>query len=449
MKTKVIIKNTVVVKNPPDAVVSLLKTKLTYSNPQYVQAVKNGRYIPNSMPRTVQFYKERDSKLMVPKGYMHHVLYLLGSKTKVVDRTVAPDIDISFKGTLRPYQNKATKDILNRRFGVLKAATGSGKTVMGTFIASKRKTTTLVVVHNKELLYQWVDAFKQFTDTKEIGIIGDGKYKIKPITIGIVNSVTKKVDELNKEFGLVIYDECHRVVSPIWMNIINNMYCKYQLGLSATPYRSDKLTDVIFQLVGPTLHEVNKRDLQRTKAVLEPKIVRCSTQFEYRFNQDYAKMISKLTEDDARNERVINRIINDYNTYKEPIMVVSDRVSHCEILHKLLRLNSRIKTVVLSSKVPKKERKQVVEQLKNRKYDVLISTTSLLGEGFDAPILNALFLTTPIKFSGRLIQIVGRILRPSKGKQPRVYDFRDPLTPVLRFSGFSRDKVYKANGWNQ
>jgi len=445
-KTKVIVKNTTIIKKPPTAVSSLLKDNLTYPNPAYVQAVKSGRFIPSNMPHTVQFYKENNDKLMVPKGYTRYVLYLLGSKTKVIDRTVAPPFKIKFKGELRSYQDTATKRMLKRRFGVLKAPTGSGKTVMGTYIASKRKTTTLIVVHNKELLHQWINAFKQFTNIKDIGVIGDGKYNIKPITVGIVNSITKKVDELNKEFGLIIYDECHRVVSPIWMNIVNNMCCKYQLGLSATPYRSDKLSEVIFQLIGPLQHEVNKSELH--KAVLEPEIIRCTTQFDYRFNNDYSKMISALTDNEPRNTRIINTIIRDHKTYKEPIMVVSDRVSHCETLQKMLNLNSRIRTIILSSKVPKKERAQVVQDLKNKKYDVLISTTSLLGEGFDAPILNALFLTTPIKFSGRLIQVVGRILRPSKGVQPRVYDFRDPLVPVLRFSGFARDKVYKTNGWS-
>jgi len=103
----------------------------------------------------------------------------------------------------------------------------------------------------------------------------------------------------------------------------------------------------------------------------------------------------------------------------------------------------RVKCELLHGGTDRKERARIVGDVRNRKVQILISTLSLIGEGFDAPNLTALFLTTPIKFKGRLIQTCGRILRPEKNKNPRIYDFRDTNVKLLRYGGINRDKIYK------
>jgi len=449
MNTKVIIKGSTLLKNLPQPAFFKVKDILTYENPKYKQAKKNGRWIGNDLKPYLYFYKEKGSSLIVPRGMVGKVCKLLKIPTsEIIDFTVAPPINISFKGVLRKYQEIAVKDMLGRRYGILQGATGSGKTVMGTAIAAERKVKTLVIVHNKELKNQWIQAFKEFTNVTDIGVIGDGDCDVKDVTIGIINSVHPKAEVLKNEFGLVIYDECHRAIGDTWIKTINTLRPKFHIGLSATPYRSDGLTNALFHIVGPIIHRVNRKYLENTGAVLVPRIVRIQTRFFYTFRNDYSTMLSTLTRDDTRNILLANTIIKEFQTYKEPIMVVSDRVSHCDVLAFLLKDIAGLKPVVIHGKLNKKIREQAVKDLKSGKHNVLVATVSLLGEGFDAPDLNAIFLTTPIKFSGRLIQIIGRILRPSKdGKQPRVYDFKDTLIQVLRWSGFARDRVYKEHGW--
>jgi superfamily II DNA or RNA helicase len=461
---KIVIASAVLVRNISQELEEKIKADLIFKNNKYEQAMKRRKqakahYTINIDPY-VYFYKRKGSALVVPRGYMNTLLhYCKGKEVKIIDKTVQPKADISFIGKLRQYQEKGTKATLKSRYGILEAATGAGKTVMGTYITTKKKTKTLIIVHNKELLYQWVEAFSTFTNLskEDIGIIGDGKYDVKDVTIGIINSVSKKCNNLRDSFGFVIYDECHRTLGNTWVQVINSLKPHSHLGLSATPYRSDGLTKALFRVVGPKLHKVQRKLLEDTGAVLIPEVYSIPTRFRYSTNKarsEYSKMMSELTNDELRNVLITKQIFADFKKYGEPIMVVSDRVSHCKELGEELNTYVKLNPVVLHSGMSKKkdgdafvDRKQAVKDLKAGKYNVLIATVSLLGEGFDAPNLSAIFLTTPMRFSGRLLQTIGRILRPSGDNMPRVYDFKDNLEEVLRYSGFARDKIYKAHNW--
>lgn len=448
--TKIIVSGSAILKNVPRGKFKILSEELTFLNPEYQQAEKSGRST-HGIPKFKMLYKARGSStMMIPRGSTGEACRLLKVPLKeIVDHTVAPPIDITFKGVLRDYQEGAVEAVLKKRYGVLCGATGSGKTVMGTAIASARGLKTLVIVHNRELQEQWVKAFKKFTNITEIGIMGGGKYEVGNVTIGIINSVHKVADQIKDSFGVVIYDECHRAMGSTWIKTINIIRPKFHIGLSATPFRRDKeTTKALYKLLGPLLHTIDTKHLEDTGAVLVPRVARVQTRFSYRFNNDYSKMLSELTQNWNRNVLVGNTIINEYKKYKEPLMVVSDRVSHCEELHEIIDKECGIRSVVVHGKLKKEDRKKAIQGVRSGKYNTLIATVSLLGEGFDAPDLNAIFLTTPMRFSGRLVQLVGRILRPSdSGIGPRVYDFRDSLIKVLRNTGFARDRVYKSRGW--
>lgn len=451
-----IISSTVLLTELPSGIVPMLKRELTFVNPAYVSAKKNNRYIPASLPEYLHYYDfmpelDKERSLIIPRGFMNRALSIMqGVPLQINDKTVRPAFEIQFTGNLREYQNSAIKDVLKYRYGVLEAPTGSGKTVCGIATLAARKTTTLIIVHNTELLNQWKEALLKFTNIKEsdIGFIGNGHFNVKPVTIGIINSVTKQVRDIYDKFGFVIYDESHRAAARTWITVINGMKPYFQLGLSATPFRGDGLTKLLFSLIGPKLHQIDRKQLEEISAIMVPKIIKVKTDFRYQFKQDYSDMLTTLSTDSSRNRLIAGQIISDYRAHQEPIMVVSDRISHCADIESILNSYSKeLSTLVLSSQIPKKQRRQGVEDLRKGKYNVLIATLSLLGEGFDAPDLNALFLTTPVKFSGRLIQSVGRVLRPSNGKPPRVYDFRDSFVGVLANSGWARDRVYISLGW--
>jgi len=123
------------------------------------------------------------------------------------------------------------------------------------------------------------------------------------------------------------------------------------------------------------------------------------------------------------------------------VLVVSDRVAHCEVLSQKLQ-NLGSETELLTGRTPPDTRAQIVQKVQEGKVQVLLSTLQLIGEGFDCPGLSTLVLATPIKFEGRLMQVVGRVMRPQKGKKAQVIDYVDVKIPVLRRSATARTEMF-------
>lgn len=451
MTTTFKISKGVICSNLPNKAIEKIEKDLTFTNPIYANAMKQGRYISSDIPAVLELFEYGNDKVWIPRGYIFYLIRWMkenNHKFKVKDHTLLlKPLDLKFRGELRPYQMEAAKDMLSYPVGVLDANTGSGKTVMLIYIIVQRQQPTLIIVHSKELLYQWEDRILQFTGESS-GLIGDGKFNVKPITIGIINTVKNNIDKLSDKFGMVIVDECHKIAANSYMDSLQEFPAKYYQGATATSFRRDGLGHTIFASIGPKKHTINKQMLFDTKAVLIPEVFRIGTNFHYMFLNDYSTMIKKLTEDEKRNELICSTIHSDFALKGESTLIVSDRKKHLETMQKTLKNRHGDESLVLTGSTRKKERKEIVEKIKNGQCKILFASLSLISEGFDLPDLTVLFLTTPIKYKGKLIQCCGRILRPKKGKRPRVYDFRDNMTDVLKYSGYSRDRVYKTE-WNK
>jgi superfamily II DNA or RNA helicase len=161
------------------------------------------------------------------------------------------------------------------------------------------------------------------------------------------------------------------------------------------------------------------------------------------YTDNYSEVITKLTNDEYRNTLICKEIASDLKKFDEAILIISDRKKHVNLIQEMLSDDFGIPSICLTGGINKAKRTEYVDKIRKKECKVVLATTSLIGEGFDAPYLTALFLTTPIKFSGRLIQACGRVLRPEKSKVPRIYDFRDNKIQILKYSGFGRDRVYK------
>lgn len=424
------------------ATVSAIKTALTMPNPVYESAIAHGR-AGWGIPAALRFFTETETALILPRGFGTELARLLGPGVVWPDnRRVLPEINLTFGGELRDYQQEAVVSVLERTQGVLEASTGAGKTVMALALVAARRQPTLILVHNVELLHQWQKRIRQFLGV-EAGQIGAGKCDVKPLTVGIVNSVRTRLDGLTPHFGHLVVDECHRCPSSMFTDCVKAFDARYLLGLSATPFRRDGLTKVIGFYIGPVLHRVDPGRLRDIGAVLRPEIVDRETAFVFGGDAsgDYQAMLSALVENEPRNELIAADIHRELSRGAGTVLVVSDRVAHLEALSACLSRREE-DMVLLTGATPKKQRKAIVERLACGDMRVLGSTVQLIGEGFDAPGLSSLFLATPIKFSGRVLQVVGRVLRPKDGKTPRIYDYQDNHVGVLKASAKARQRVF-------
>jgi superfamily II DNA or RNA helicase len=424
-----------------------LQDKLTIDNPQYHAAKKYGRWVGKNFKQKLFFYQLDESGIVFPRGFAAQAVALcktyMGQGPKIEDkRRRLPEVDFSFQGELRPYQKEAVDDVLRKHFGVLVAGTGSGKTVMALEVIAQRRQPALILVHSRELLHQWEERIMQFLGIKA-GLIGDSKYDIQPLSIAIVNTARKKLDALVPCFGHLIVDECHRVPAALFTEVVKRFDSYFMLGLSATAYRrEDGLTPLIYLYMGDRSHQVDPRKLAQSGAVLKPEFVQRATGFKYVFRGNYQTLMNSLTKNEARNQQIADDINAEARETAGIILVVSDRVAHCQILAKLLA-EKGLQASVLTGKQPAPARSAIVEALHRGEVKILVSTLQLVGEGFDAAGLTTLFLTTPIKFTGRLRQVIGRILRPAAGKLPKVIDYVDEGVGVLRNSARIRRQAYE------
>ncbi len=430
----------------PFALEKAVKDRLTIDNPKYVSAKKYGRWVGKQLKPKLKYYEPVPGGIRFPRGFANQAVLLcrdfLKETPKIHDqRLLLPEVDFSFTGLLRPYQEAAVAAAEKRSFGVLEAGTGSGKTVMALAIIAARRQPTLVVVHTKELLYQWKERIQEFLGCSA-GLVGDGHFEVQPISVAIVNTARKRVQELAPCFGHLVVDECHRVPAALFTDVVSNFPGHYLLGLSATAFRSDEgLTKLIYFYMGDLIHRVDQGELEATGAIVKPELVRRKTRFQYRYRGDYQPLITALTQDASRNQQIIDDVVQVCHMKNSgTLLLVSDRISHCQVFEKGLKARG-IEVGMLTGQTSADLRAAIVKDVQEGKIQVLVATLQLIGEGFDCPGLSTLFLTTPITFEGRLLQVMGRIMRPAEGKQARIFDYVDEAVSVLNRSAQSRKKI--------
>ena len=416
-----------------------LKNYLTFDNPKYQEAKKRGYWYKNIEEKII-CYKEQSDFFFISRGFMGYLISFLhqrGLKYKLIDqRRSLPEIDFSFLGNLREYQTRAVTQALKKHLGILVAPCGSGKTVMGLRIIATRRQSTLIIVHRKELLDQWIEQINKYLGIPqdEIGLIGDNREKIRPITVGMVQTLVKRsLSEISKYFGQVIIDECHHTPATTFTNVLCSFDSYYQLGLSATPYRRDKLNKLIYYVVGNVTATISDEDLKVSGIRIKPKIIIRKTPFDYCYKEgsDYQPMISKLIADTNRNNLIIKDIVHEVQDNNNYSLVLTERKEHCKTLSTLLQ-EQGVNCAMLTGDLSRKQRKTIIEELEAGHMRVILATGQLAGEGLDIPKLNRLFVTTPIRWKGKIKQYIGRILRTAPGKNDaRIYDYVDSTVGVL------------------
>ncbi|MBN1663237.1 MAG: DEAD/DEAH box helicase [Deltaproteobacteria bacterium] len=426
---------------------------LTFTNPQWLENRKMKRW-QGKTRRTIRCYRNirQNQGLSVPRGFMGQLIAMArqaGVPYRIVDqRPSLPDVSYEFGGALKPFQEKAVAVMLKKDFGILAAPTGSGKTVMALAMIAQRKQPALIIVHSKELLNQWIDRIGSFLDMPEedLGILGAGKKAVgNKITVGIVNTIYQIAHEMRDRIGFLVVDECHRTPARTFTEAVSAFDCKYMLGLSATPWRRDDLTHLIYWYMGDLHHKIDPAGLMESGDILEAEVVTRETAFIPLSDPvaEYSSMLSELTENAARNALIAGDVVEEAKNADGVCLLLSDRKEHCRTLAELIAAQG-VEAAILTGDLADGERQTIVEQLNSGGIRVLIATGQLIGEGFDSGALSTLFLTTPVKFDGRLLQYLGRILRPGPGRgKARVYDYVDVNVGPLKAAARSRSQVYR------
>lgn len=460
-------------KSISDKVSNHLKHIAAFKNPEFYskQAMRISTY---NIPRIICRADFTDEYLAMPRGCedaIINMLYSLKIDYEIVDNTNhGKPIGVTFKGKERDEQLDAINALMPFSNGVLSATTAFGKTVTAAAMIARRKTNTLILVHSKALLMQWHERLSEFLDIdfteEEISKKRGRKKAFSPvgcldstsntlhgvIDIALMQSCSEndEVKPFVKGYGMVIVDECHHVSSITFENVLKHVTAHYVYGLTATPIRKDGLQPIIFMQCGPIRFsadakaQIQKQSFQR---YLVPRFTSYRPVTDDK--QSFTALSQSLAESEIRNNLIIEDVLNVVAAGRTPIILTA-RTSHVELLAEMLKQHVA-NIIQLTGEGTAKNKKETLQKLQDIPKDahlVIVATGKYVGEGFDYPRLDTLFLALPISWKGLVAQYAGRLHRENEGKKDvRIYDYIDIHEPVCENMYRKRLKGYSAIGY--
>jgi superfamily II DNA or RNA helicase len=445
----------------PPALVNRIARLAAFQNPEFY-AAQAMRLPTFGKPRVISCAELFTRHVALPRGCLDDLRSLLGEVGVAIElrdeRQPGQPIEARFLGELRPEQDAAVAALLPHDTGVLAATTAFGKTVVAAKMIAARQRSTLVLVHRRQLLDQWVARLQVFLDVpaNHIGVIHGGKKKPTGIIdIALMQSLARKdvVADLVADYGHVIVDECHHLSAVGFEAIARAAKARYVLGLSATVTRKDGHHPIIFMQCGPVRYRVDARK-QAAARPFEHKVVFRRTAFRVpRTFPDKRPVIqdlyARIARDATRNDLIFDDILTALEAGRSPV-VITERKDHLDVLAS--RLSKFAKhVVVLRGGMGARDARaatEALETISGGEERVLVATGRYLGEGFDDARLDTLFLTMPIAWRGTLAQYAGRLHRLHASKRDVIiYDYVDENEPLLAKMAGKRETGYRSLGY--
>lgn len=432
------------------ALVHFLREELNFLKTEYLTKKKYGK----SVYQTEKYFKlitENENEIMIPRGFVNdliqfcteeNIAYQIVDERKQLKEISFPKAKIDLYG----YQEEALEITEEKDFGVIVAPPGAGKTVMGLELIVRKQQPTLILVHRKQLLDQWIERIQSFLKIpkKDIGQISGSKKKVgKKITVAMMQSFSRmeNIDEYKDSFGTITVDECHHIPAKTFREVIVHFNSYYLYGLTATPQRKHNDEKLIFIYIGNILSEVDSITQQQGKEALDPQVRIRKTNLSLPFDSgvdDVQTLLKILTYDSQRNQMIADDVLRQVEQGKK-ILVLTERKEHVDVLALYIKDKCEVITIVGSDAISAKKSK--LEQIKLGHFQVLISTGQFFGEGMDVDHLDCLFLAFPFSYKGKLIQYIGRIQRSDNPQL--VFDYRDKKIPYFENMFKQRRRYYK------
>lgn len=446
----------------PPRLVGRLKRLAAFPNPEFYKL--NRMRLPTyPHPRIIFSGELQADRILLPRGVLDgavKVLRAAGADVSILDaRQRLKHIRFAFRGTLTPEQKHAVRALRKHEFGMFVAPPGAGKTVVACAMVALRKTPTLILVHRQPLVEQWRSRLTQFLDVTDadVGLVsGTKKRATGKVDIAMLQTLGRAQDigDVLPQYGQVIVDECHHIPALSFEQVLKQLPAKFMLGLTATPYRKDGLQKIIHFQCGPLRHEIRPAETGE----LPKRVIVRETGFripeEAGTRAPVHVIWHYLVRDETRTGMIAGDIVQALVQGRVPL-IISDRKEHLQSLSEAIQKQAGgtdIRVFRLDGEVPLPARKKVMSELglalEQKQKTCLLSTASLIGEGFDLPALDTLFMALPISFKGRVVQYAGRLHRASEGKRDLlIYDYVDSHCAMTLKMYRNRLRAYRYMGY--
>jgi superfamily II DNA or RNA helicase len=443
-----------VVRAPRPKLLESLLQNISTPNPEYRSRQRLGLSTRDVPPR-ISAARQVGNNIVLPRGCVQDLKYISHDcgyeDIKFLDHRSPGELVLFPERSFEPreYQDVGAEKIRKATQGTIVLPCGTGKSLLGVEAIRRIGVTALVIVPTKDIQDQWCEDVRKHLQL-EPGTILEGKVKIAPVTIGIIDSIDNKMDVTELDyFGFVVHDECHRSCARKNQRVMSNLRAKYRLGLTATKMREDGLGMLIDWTFGECLLRKSMAYMVSRGFLLAPEIISYETNFNYvhaglKF-REVDQIHQALVDDGERVNLIVSvakRIIEESETTS--LLVLANRIEYCEILCSAMA-NQGLPAEVVTSHSKKKSRKETIAKFKSGEVRVMLAT-SLADEGLNVTRLSDIILAFPERARGRTIQRIGRVMRPFEGKYPKLHDIVDSKQPMLASRWEARQRTYKTLG---
>ena len=438
-------------------VVKALQQSCTHTNPMHAKLRSMG-YSAHNEPRTIKTWRGGPGRLMLPRGVLSKVRALLaehGIEPDLHDCRTDPDpIKMPrHRVKLYDYQQEAVESALAVENCLIRAPTGSGKTTIAMSLLGRVRVPTLVIVWNSTLLQQWQErAVKEFgIKLSEIGIVQAGKVRLRPVTIGMQQSLFRLNDAdhraVSSYFGAVIFDEVHRAAAKTFTEVIDRLPARYRFGMSADEQRKDRKEFLIYDMFGRVAYEVERSVLEARNFVLDVALHVHPTGAALEWYRDdevsYDRLIAALEGDDDRTALAAQIAADEVRAGHQTI-VFSQRREHCARLAAALVGQGLQPGMMLGGPESQAELQRTLTGLKSGQLRVAVGTIQAVGTGIDLPAISRGVLATPISSNRQLLgQVRGRLCRTAPGKKDAILHY------LYDERAFGQSALRNLDRWNQ
>lgn len=450
-----------------------LKRIASFKNPEFY-ARRGMRLSTYNIPYIISCADMEEDYITLPRGCEDAVVALLESNQityRIEDKTNhGENVTVRFKGEFREEQKAAIASLTAHDNGVLNATTAFGKTVTAIGLLAERKINTLILVHTKALLDQWKSRLEEFLEidfTEEDTPKKRGRKKaFSPfgtldskgnslhgkIDIALMQSCLEDngVKSFVRNYGMLIVDECHHVSAVNFERILKYANASYVYGLTATAIRKDGHQPIIFMQCGPIRYSADAKVQMTSQTFTRLLVPRFTAYRELTDDKStYARMIQKMVKDENRNNLIIDDVRKTLTEGRSPI-VLTNLTTHVETLANALAPYCKyVVTLIGSESAREKHQKmELLQGISPTEPLVIVATGKYVGEGFDYPRLDTLFLALPVSWKGIIAQYAGRLHREYPGKKEvRIYDYIDIRIPMCDVMYKRRLRGYASVGY--
>jgi superfamily II DNA or RNA helicase len=443
----------------PSPLLNQIKRLAAFQNPEFYKK-QSMRLSTATTPRVIACAEDFPQHVALPRECridLEELLRVHGVALDVVDeRVTGTPLPLRFHGTLTAVQDAAARALLAHDSGVFVAPPGIGKTVIGTYLVAARACSTLVLVHRRPLLDQWVAQLALFlgVEQKDIGQIAGAKRRpTGRLDVAMIQSLVRKdsVADLVAGYGQVIVDECHHLPAVQFERVLREVKARYVVGLTATPQRRDGHHPITGMHLGPVRFKVDAK-AQAAARPFEHRLVVRETTFRPSGSGGEAgiqDLYAGLARDEARNAIILHDVVSALEEGRSPILL-TERKEHLEYFASRLERVARNLVVLqggMGAKVNQAVRAQL-DAIPPNEERLLLATGRYIGEGFDDSRLDTPFLALPVSWKGTLVQYTGRLHRLHPGKREvRIFDYVDREVPILLRMFEKRLRGYRAIGY--